>query len=343
MKSGLIGSEPLVSGGALYFVADDGTRGDELWKSDGTEAGTVIVKDINPGPGDGTRPGIVDLNGTLFFAATDGVTGTELWRSDGTAAGTELVKDIHPSQESFPVILTAVNDTLFFAAEDEANGIELWKSAGTAQGTVLVKDINPGTNRSFPNSMVNAGGVRLFRADDGVNGNELWRSDGTLAGTGLVQGDLLPAAFEAIGTMLYFREAGQQSPGSPAALWKTFGTTAGTQLVHPLDEGSFELDLAAVGNTLFVSVGPTVFDQDLWKSDGTPEGTVALKSIGREIDHHFAGIGNTLYLSVHTDENGQEPWTSDGTVDGTGLLKDIGIAPRGGQHRQHHRGRQRFD
>jgi ELWxxDGT repeat protein len=122
--------------GTLFFRADDGTNREELWTSDGTAAGTALVKDINPA-GSSVPARLTVMNGTLFFSAHDGGTyGTELWRSDGTAAGTVLVEDINPAGDSGPSWLTAVNGTLFFAADDGTTGIELWQSDGTAAGTV---------------------------------------------------------------------------------------------------------------------------------------------------------------------------------------------------------------
>src|SRR5437660_1690432 len=79
---------------AIFFTADDLTHGIELWITDGTAAGTVLVKDINPGPGGSFPSNLTNVNGTLFFTAFDPINGTELWLSDGTAAGTVLVKDI---------------------------------------------------------------------------------------------------------------------------------------------------------------------------------------------------------------------------------------------------------
>ena len=110
-------------GSTAYFTADDGVHGVELWKSDGTAAGTVLVKDINPGSAGSEPSNLTNVNGTLFFAADDGANGPELWKSDGTAAGTVLVKDINPgSAGSGPYFLTNVNGTLFFTANDGTHG-----------------------------------------------------------------------------------------------------------------------------------------------------------------------------------------------------------------------------
>ncbi len=113
-----LGSDPaqlLVIGEVLYFTANDGATGVELWKSDGTAAGTVLVKDIRPG-GLGSAPSnLTNFGGTLYFSANDGVRGHELWKSDGTAAGTICVKDVESGPgNSYPRHLTNVDGTLFF-------------------------------------------------------------------------------------------------------------------------------------------------------------------------------------------------------------------------------------
>ena len=130
-------------GGELFFAATPQLissyphSGDELWKSDGTSAGTVMVKDINPGTGNSSPTDLVNVGNDVFFSATDGIDGMELWKTDGTAAGTVMVKDIVPgSGSSNPGNLTNVNGTLFFSATDAAGNASLWKSDGTAAGTV---------------------------------------------------------------------------------------------------------------------------------------------------------------------------------------------------------------
>ena len=98
--------------GALYFSANDRTHGYELWRSDGTEAGTVIVKDIYPGRDWSEPASLTDVGDTLYFDAYDGIHGHELWTSDGTAAGTVMVKDIYPGKDWTPPIdLTDVEGT----------------------------------------------------------------------------------------------------------------------------------------------------------------------------------------------------------------------------------------
>jgi ELWxxDGT repeat protein len=115
-------------GDALYFSATDAGGGRELWKTDGTAAGTVRVADVWLGP-NGSNPSIVmHANGMLYFLAGDPVAGRELWRSDGTAAGTIRVADLTPGPAGTVIYSTAVvDDTLYFSATGLAGDHALWK------------------------------------------------------------------------------------------------------------------------------------------------------------------------------------------------------------------------
>jgi ELWxxDGT repeat protein len=114
-------------GSTLFFAADNGTVGSELWRSDGTGLGTRLVADIKPGADNSFPFNLTNVNGRLFFFATTSLSGTELWTSNGAASGTSLVTDIDPGiQGSNPFFLTNVNGQLFFAASDGAHGEEPW-------------------------------------------------------------------------------------------------------------------------------------------------------------------------------------------------------------------------
>ncbi len=153
-------------GGFVYFVADDGSHGRELWKTDGTSAGTTMVSDIDDNGSDGSDPrNLAVLDGEILFSADDGDVGRELWKTDGTSAGTVLVKDIRDlgANGSSPDSLTRADDHLYFSALDGKglgdNGRELWKTDGTEAGTVLVEDINPGSsNSSSPRELADVDG-----------------------------------------------------------------------------------------------------------------------------------------------------------------------------------------
>ena len=197
----------------MYFSADDGEHGEELWISDGTMDGTRLVKDVNTlatcdewtgVPGWGSLPCsseptyLTELNGFVYFAATNGDIGRELWKSDGTDANTTLVKNINILEtcntqgeepdsgtspcSSDPTRLTRVNDLLFFAADDDGDSIaELWKSDGTAAGTIKMNDLNPNAPTN-PRYLINVNGMLFFSGDE----TALWKTDGTGTNTKIV-------------------------------------------------------------------------------------------------------------------------------------------------------------
>ncbi|HRJ52595.1 MAG TPA: hypothetical protein PLE99_07500 [Candidatus Thiothrix moscowensis] len=178
----------------LYFQADDGTNGSELWESDGTAEGTKLVKDIKPGSGGGEPFDLTVYNNKLYFQADDGTNGFELWESNGTADGTKLVKDIQPGlgEGSRPHPFTVYNNKLYFQADDGIHGEELWESDGTADGTKLLKDINEGISDGRVENLTVYNNKLYFTADAGYGiGLELWVSDGTASGTMLVK-DIWP-------------------------------------------------------------------------------------------------------------------------------------------------------
>jgi len=217
-------------GGTLFYTADDGIHGTQLWKSDGTAAGTFMVADDFIGYSGGPSHifNLTNVNGTLFFTADDGIHGTELWKSDGTAAGTVMVDDINPgSYGSFDYSgnFTNVNGTVFFSANDGTHGAELWKTDGTAAGTVMVDDIDPGSDGSWPGELTNVSCTLFFTANDGTNGYELWKTDDTAAGTVMVK-DINPGTYINILGQTYANSS------NPYALTNVNGTLFFTAYDH---------------------------------------------------------------------------------------------------------------
>jgi ELWxxDGT repeat protein len=288
--------------GIIYFNANDGIHGNELWRSDGTSSGTTLVRNINPGLFSNFPAQLTFAGDTLFFSAFDAATGIELWRSNGTSSGTTLIRNIQPSSYYDgigPRYLANVAGTLFFSANDGITGSELWRSDGTSSGTTLVKDIRPGIGNAFitpldglPISLsVNVGGTLFFAANDGTIGRELWKSDGTSTGTVLVKD------------------------------------------IRPGSSNSSPYDLINVNGTLHFDADDGVTGFELWRSDGTSSGTTLVKDIrpgnsGSAIRYLINNNG-VLFFSAESGSsgtNGKELWRSDGTLNGTVLDADLEAA-----------------
>jgi ELWxxDGT repeat protein len=272
----VVGAGPVVEfGGKAYFSADNGSNGMELWVTDGTEAGTMMLKNINPN-GASSPHNLTVMNGTLFFTADNGSDGRELWKTNGTSSGTQLVKNINLSGDASPSCLTANGTTLFFSADNGSTGQELWKSDGTAAGTVIVKNINPSGDGVDASTRFKVYNGKVYFAGSTQYNTELWVSDGTSAGTQQVKdinpdGNSSPRELTVCNGLLFFSANGSSGTG----LWKSDGTNAGTQLVKVISPTM----LTTVGTTLFFSGENATYGDELWKSDGTTAGTVMVRNL----------------------------------------------------------------
>ena len=114
-------------GSLLFFRASDAATGIELYKTNGTATGTILVKDINPGSGNGFLGNSAVVGDELFFRGNDGVNGSELWRSNGTAAGTLMIDDINPgAADGMGGGGFSLNNLFYFRGNNGANGWEPW-------------------------------------------------------------------------------------------------------------------------------------------------------------------------------------------------------------------------
>jgi ELWxxDGT repeat protein len=344
-------------GGRLLFEASDGASGSELWASDGTEAGTVRVKDIAPGAAPSNPFALVTLGGQVLFRADDGTAGTELWSTDGTEAGTALLKDIAPGATSgTPWELVAVGSRVFFRAYDGVLGAELWSSDGTTAGTVLVKDVQAGSGSGLQPwgfaGFIAFGTDVLFFADDGVHGLEPWRSDGTAAGTSLIAdvnpgagsshylltpaaGDLLAVA----GGLWYFRSF---DPLLDLEVWVSDGTAGGTRKLKEINAQTSAFDILPLGpsaglfgahpladlnGTLLFQASDGSSGDELWRSNGTAAGTFRVKDVYPgffgSVPHEITPLGSSALFKADDGAHGRELWISDGSEAGTSLLKDV--------------------
>lgn len=248
----------------LYFYGSDDTAGFELWRTDGTTAGTYMIKDINPGIGASfsftpTAQCFAALNGFIYFAASEPVNGCELWKTDGTEAGTMMVANIDTSEAlipqlgSNPVYFCTYNNAVYFSAYRPVDGRELWKTDGTEAGTTLVRDLAPGN--SSPSDLLVYNGALYFIAYYPDQDYTLFRSDGTTNGTTVVKqpnnggpGSITkPVVFNG---KLYFGGFDDQAFST---IWYSDGTASGTNYLPggPAEFNTTPANLLATTNYLY--------------------------------------------------------------------------------------------
>lgn len=273
--------------GTLFFSKYDNTNGYELWKSDATAAGTVLIADINPGNHSSSPYNFTPANNKVLFRAATLSNGIELWRTDGTTAGTQQVRDINKTSTSSSYVNSytgsqaVLPNGIIYAANTPQYGTELYRSDGTLAGTSLIADILPGEN---------GGDLRDFTAK---------------------------------GNNVYFTSSIYTSGSASRKIYKTNGKAV-IKLIE-LDYSNYNINNIAVTDNeiLFYNIFNNYTGQnELWRTDGTPAGNYQVYA-GFNYTNYIVASGNTVYFSGNDNTNGTELWKSDGTIAGTHIVKDI--------------------
>jgi ELWxxDGT repeat protein len=326
IRPGTVGSLPdtlRAHEGRLLFRADDGVHGREPWTSDGSAGGTALLADIRPGPEPSLgQPGTIGafriVGNRLFFAADDGMRGSEPWASDGTPAGTQILADLNPfvgTLPSTPRELTPAGRAVFFTDLSR----RLWHSDGTGTGTRLV-----GQYESSLYLLVAAGERLLFWSD---TTSSAWVSDGTADGT-LPLSALVPelesvyvepvASLGGRALLFAYRDSGE------TGLWASDGTAAGTVF---LVSGDIVAGWGVLDGVAYLSFSDGLTGFELWKTDGTPEGTALVRDIwpgsGDSYPQEFTASGGRMFFVAGDGTHGREVWTTDGSSEGTRLVRDL--------------------
>lgn len=301
------GSSYLIYNNALFFTVYTSNTGYELWKTDGTEAGTVLVKDIYPGTFS-SDPGGFYAYGYKFLFGANGGTGFNLWKSDGSTDGTELIDIFAPGvmYNDLGNFITFNNKVYFSAREPDNPNPVAWMTDGTTGGTVRLKDSGTGDLiyvPAFQNALV-FNNKLIFRAatytyGPGTYGQELWQTDGTSANISLFK-DIYPGPEGSIPAFFHnlFNSVDSASghfrlfngyallsaytPDEGLELWKTNGTSAGTTLVKDIisgADGSINATYFYTQQYLYFEADNGINGYELWKTDGTAENTTLVADI----------------------------------------------------------------
>jgi len=326
--------------GKIFFSANDGTYGQELWRTDGapdgTHVGTELACDLAGGAGVGSSPYLLTVVGDTLYFGANGEAGSQLYSTNGAIDGCQQIT-VNNTGDAIVDELRALGDQLWFSANDGVHGREPWVTDGTT--TSMVANINgfniagPNAGGSGPREFTKLGSDVYFSADDGIYGNELWRSGagGTNKVTDINQAEgypyltagSYPQNLTVVGDQLFFAvttTSGERELASVGA--------SGPVHIYDINAGpgsSYPSQLTNFNGQLYFNAFTDASGYELWHMNGAnPELVMNISSGDQSSDpSSLTPVGDWLYFNARDNLHGNELWRTDGTAAHTTMIKDI--------------------
>jgi ELWxxDGT repeat protein len=293
-------------GDVALLATSDFDRNPQVWRSDGTVAGTFPLKQHLTLPDELSPIG----DRALFVDGQN-----PLWRTDGTPAGTRKVITLGGGfgSSTFLLELTPVGRRVFFRVFGIASvGTELWVSDGTRRGTRVVRDIRPGPASSAPRKLTPHGDELLFLANDGVHGLQVWRTDSKGRRTVRLTDVRAQNVGRPVqcGSTVYFTAKDRRG----SELWARSGHRVRRVVdLLPGRGSSSPHNLTCLGDTLAFTARDARHGRELWTLDDPRLLPVVHDlSPGSSYPTALAALGGDLYFVANDGLHGREPWVLHG-------------------------------
>ncbi|RFS16638.1 3-coathanger stack domain-containing protein [Emticicia sp. C21] len=323
----------LSTGEKIYFKLTTDAYDNEPWVTDGTSNGTRLLKNTVNGPS--LLKDFKKVGNTVFFCAYNTINQSKLWKTDGTEAGTVVVADaIDGNQNYNPQTSISYNNELYFIANDN----KFYKTDGST--ITLVRDnLTVLHNQLMLGDIVKMNDLMYFIRKNAFD-FELWKSDGTNNGTQKIKTILMTPYNNYMnirilaGTSKIYFQLAVTSGGvfeNITQHWVSDGTAEGTINISTLNpifsNGSYNDQLAVVGDTYYFTAYDALNGFELWKSNGTPIGTMMVKNINQSVTSsapaQFVAFNDEVYFTADDIKHGREIWKTDGASANTTLVADL--------------------